>query len=56
MGPPATTLTGPDILHATTNIHDETAYAKFFPAETPTRTVSAGDLGRKAGRGFYTYE
>lgn len=58
MGPLATTdLTGLDILlHATNNIYGETADAKFFPPEILTRMVAAGELGRKAGRGFYTYE
>jgi 3-hydroxybutyryl-CoA dehydrogenase len=58
MGPLATTdLTGLDILHhATKNIYDETADTKFFPPEILTRMVAAGELGRKAGRGFYTYE
>ncbi|HEX5994112.1 MAG TPA: 3-hydroxyacyl-CoA dehydrogenase family protein [Jiangellales bacterium] len=58
MGPLATTdLTGLDILlHATKNIYDETADPKFFPPEILTRMVAAGELGRKAGRGFYTYE
>src|SRR5690606_16411671 len=58
MGPLATTdLTGLDILHhATTNIYDETADAKFFPPETLTRMVAAGEFGRKTGRGFYTYD
>lgn len=58
MGPLATTdLTGLDILlHATRNIYDETADAKFFPPEILTRMVAAGELGRKAGRGFHTYE
>ena len=58
MGPLATTdLTGVDILHhATKNIYDETADPKFFPPEILTRMVSAGELGRKAGRGFYAYD
>ena len=58
MGPLATTdLTGLDILHhATRNIYDETADPKFFPPEILTRMVAAGELGRKAGRGFYAYE
>lgn len=57
MGPLATTdLTGVDILrHATMNIYDETGDPKFFPPETLTRMVAAGDVGRKAGRGFYDY-
>jgi 3-hydroxybutyryl-CoA dehydrogenase len=58
MGPLATTdLTGVDILrHASMNIYDETADPKFFPPETLTRMVAAGDIGRKSGRGFYTYD
>jgi 3-hydroxybutyryl-CoA dehydrogenase len=57
MGPLATTdLTGVDVLlHATRNIYADTADTKFFPPELLTRMVVAGDLGRKAGRGFYTY-
>jgi 3-hydroxybutyryl-CoA dehydrogenase len=57
MGPLATTdLTGVDVLlHATTNIYNDTADAKFFPPELLARMVTAGDLGRKTGRGFYTY-
>jgi 3-hydroxybutyryl-CoA dehydrogenase len=57
MGPLATTdLTGVDVLlHATRNIYTETADEKFFPPELLQRMVSAGDLGRKTGRGFYTY-
>jgi 3-hydroxybutyryl-CoA dehydrogenase len=57
MGPLATTdLTGVDILaHAARNIYDETADPKFFPPELLARMVAAGDLGRKSGRGFYSY-
>jgi 3-hydroxybutyryl-CoA dehydrogenase len=57
MGPLATTdLTGVDVLlHATRNIYDETADEKFFPPELLQRMAAAGDLGRKTGRGFYTY-
>lgn len=57
MGPLATTdLTGVDVLmHATKNIYADTADEKFFPPELLQRMVAAGDLGRKTGRGFYTY-
>ena len=58
MGPLATIdLTGVDILRdATMNIYVETADEKFFPPESLTRMVAAGDLGRKSGRGFYPYD
>ncbi|PWU44803.1 3-hydroxybutyryl-CoA dehydrogenase [Micromonospora globispora] len=57
MGPLATTdLTGVDVLlHASKNIYTDTADEKFFPPELLQRMVTAGDLGRKTGRGFYTY-
>jgi 3-hydroxybutyryl-CoA dehydrogenase len=57
MGPLATTdLTGVDVLlHATRNIYTDTADEKFFPPELLQRMVTAGDLGRKTGKGFYTY-
>jgi 3-hydroxybutyryl-CoA dehydrogenase len=57
MGPLATTdLTGVDVLlNATRNIYTDTADEKFFPPELLQRMVAAGDLGRKSGRGFYTY-
>jgi 3-hydroxybutyryl-CoA dehydrogenase len=57
MGPLATTdLTGVDVLlHATRNIYDDTGDEKFFPPELLARMVTAGDLGRKTGRGFYQY-
>jgi 3-hydroxybutyryl-CoA dehydrogenase len=55
MGPLATAdLTGVDILRdATRNIYRETQDEKFNPPETLNRMVTAGDLGRKSGRGFY---
>ena len=58
MGPLATTdLTGVDILrNASMNIYADTADEKFFPPESLSRMVAAGDLGRKSGRGFYTYD
>jgi 3-hydroxybutyryl-CoA dehydrogenase len=57
MGPLATTdLTGVDVLlHATSNIYTDTADEKFFPPELLQRMVAAGDLGRKSGKGFYSY-
>ncbi|EEP71409.1 3-hydroxybutyryl-CoA dehydrogenase [Micromonospora sp. ATCC 39149] len=57
MGPLATTdLTGVDVLmHASRNIYTDTADEKFFPPELLQRMVTAGDLGRKTGKGFYTY-
>ena len=57
MGPLATTdLTGVDVLmHASKNIYTDTADEKFFPPELLQRMVTAGDLGRKTGKGFYTY-
>ena len=38
------------------NIYADTADEKFFPPEMLARMVAAGDLGRKSGRGFYTYD
>ena len=57
MGPLATAdLTGVDVLlHAAQNIYTDTADEKFFPPELLQRMVTAGDLGRKTGKGFYTY-
>jgi 3-hydroxybutyryl-CoA dehydrogenase len=57
MGPLATAdLTGVDILlHAAQNIYTDTADEKFFPPELMQRMVTAGDLGRKTGKGFYAY-
>lgn len=58
MGPLATAdLTGVDVLlHAARNIHTDTADGKFVPPELMQRMVVAGQLGRKTGRGFYSYE
>jgi 3-hydroxybutyryl-CoA dehydrogenase len=58
MGPLATTdLTGVDVLlHATRNIYTDTADEKFFPPELLQRMVASGDLGRKTGKGFYSYD
>ena len=58
MGPLATCdLTGVDVLkHATENIWSDTADPKFFPPELLSRMVDAGDLGRKSGQGFYSYD
>jgi 3-hydroxybutyryl-CoA dehydrogenase len=58
MGPLATLdLTGLDVLlHAARNIYADTADEKFYPPELLQRMVTAGDLGRKSGRGFYPYE
>jgi 3-hydroxybutyryl-CoA dehydrogenase len=57
MGPLATTdLTGVDIMrNAARNIYTETQDEKFAPPEILNRMVTAGDLGRKSGRGFYEY-
>ncbi|MGP4112008.1 3-hydroxyacyl-CoA dehydrogenase family protein [Streptomyces sp. 4N509B] len=58
MGPLATAdLTGVDVLmHATENIYAECRDEKFAPPELMRRMVDAGELGRKSGRGFYSYE
>ncbi len=58
MGPLETIdLTGVDIMtHAASNIYTETQDEKFVPPETLQRMVQAGDLGRKSGRGFYSYD
>lgn len=57
MGPLRTMdLAGLDIMvHATRTIYADTADPKFAPPELLARMVSAGDLGRKSGKGFYDY-
>jgi len=57
MGPLATVdLTGLDVmLNAAGNIYRDTGDEKFFPPELLQRMVTAGDLGRKSGKGFYSY-
>jgi 3-hydroxybutyryl-CoA dehydrogenase len=57
MGPLATAdLTGVDVIvRATENVYAETRDEKFSAPELLRRMVEAGDLGRKTGRGFYTY-
>jgi 3-hydroxybutyryl-CoA dehydrogenase len=57
MGPLATSdLTGLDVmLHAASNIYTDTRDPKFSPPELLQRMVTAGELGRKSGKGFYTY-
>jgi 3-hydroxybutyryl-CoA dehydrogenase len=57
MGPLTTVdMIGLDVmLHAAENIYRDTADEKFFPPELLQRMVTAGDLGRKSGKGFYSY-
>jgi 3-hydroxybutyryl-CoA dehydrogenase len=57
MGPLATVdLTGVDVLlHASRNIHAETGESRYLPPELVARMVTAGELGRKTGKGFYPY-
>jgi 3-hydroxybutyryl-CoA dehydrogenase len=57
MGPLATLdLTGVEIMcHASQNIYADSRDSQFAPPELMLRMVTAGDLGRKTGRGFYSY-
>jgi 3-hydroxybutyryl-CoA dehydrogenase len=57
MGPLATAdLTGIDVMrNASLNIYTETQDEKWAPPELLNRMVTAGDLGRKTGRGFYSH-
>ncbi len=58
MGPLTTAdLTGIDIMtNAAANIYADTQDEKFAPPELLRRMVTAGDLGRKSGQGFYPYD
>lgn len=58
MGPLATAdLTGIDVMrNATLNVYTETQDEKWAPPELLNRMVTAGDLGRKTGKGFYSYD
>ena len=57
MGPLQTMdLTGVDIMvNAARNIYTDTQDEKFQPTEGLLRMVTAGDLGRKTGQGWYSY-
>jgi 3-hydroxybutyryl-CoA dehydrogenase len=39
-----------------TRLYEQLRDPRFFPPPMVDRMVAAGDLGRKTGRGFYTYE
>lgn len=58
MGPLRTMdLTGIDILrNAALNVYRETGERTWLPPELINRMVLAGELGRKTGTGFYTYD
>ncbi len=58
MGPLRTLdMTGIDIMvNAANNIYADTRDPKFAPPELLTRMVAAGELGRKTGKGFYSYD
>lgn len=50
-------LIGLDVcLSILTVLHDELGDDKYRPCPLLRRMVAAGDLGRKTGRGFFTYE
>ena len=57
MGPLQTMdMTGVDIMvNAARNIYTDTQDEKFHPTEGLLRMVTAGDLGRKSGQGWYSY-
>jgi 3-hydroxybutyryl-CoA dehydrogenase len=39
-----------------TRLYEQLREPRFFPPPMVERMVAAGDLGRKTGRGFYTYD
>ena len=50
-------LTGIDIgYHAKLARHAVTGDPRDLPSRTVTELVERGDLGRKTGKGFYTYD
>jgi 3-hydroxybutyryl-CoA dehydrogenase len=57
MGPLQTSdLTGLDVLmNASNNVYTDTQREAWAPPELLRRMVAAGELGRKAGKGFYDY-
>jgi 3-hydroxybutyryl-CoA dehydrogenase len=57
MGPLETMdLTGVDVfVNASRNIFTDTVDPKFYPPELSVRMATAGDHGRKTGRGWYSY-
>lgn len=57
MGPLATAdLTGLDVMRrASLYVYEETQDPRFLPPDLLNRMTAAGDIGRKSGRGFYTY-
>jgi 3-hydroxybutyryl-CoA dehydrogenase len=50
-------IVGMDIhLQVATRLYEQLRDPRFFPPPMVERMVASGDLGRKTGRGFYTYD
>jgi 3-hydroxybutyryl-CoA dehydrogenase len=50
-------IVGVDIhLQVASRLYEQLRDPRFFPPPMVERMVAAGDLGRKTGRGFYTYD